>query len=119
MITHAADGHPRRRKAICAHVLVVEIPRCLDWLALTHPGLPFRCFSSQRAEHANETNKKRMLVMLGSAAGNRCTGETCFEFAIRHETTRCIWHGHTLPQTHLGITQLKEPQRLAAARGNG
>ena len=97
-------------KAIYAHVLAVEIPRYLDWLALTHPGLPFRCFSSQRAEHANKTNKKRMLVMLGSATGNRYTGETCFEFRIRHETTRNIWYGHTLPGTQLGKKHLKDLQ---------
>ena len=103
-----------KTKAIYAHVLVVEVPRYLDWLSSAHPGLPFRCFSSQRAEHANKTNKKRVLAMVGSAKGNRYTGETCYEFGIRHETTRNIWYGHTLPETQLGRSQLKELQARAA-----
>ena len=103
-------------KATYAHVLVVELPRYLDWLAAVHPGLPFRCFTSQRAEHANKTNKKRMVTMLGSADGNRHTGESCYGFRLRHESIRIIYYCQGIPVTHLGKTQLKELLKAAAAR---
>ena len=95
-------------KAIYAHVLVVELPRYLDWLAVAHPGLPFRCFTSQRAEHANKTNKKRMVTMLGSADGNQYTGESCYGFRLRHQSTLNIHYCSSIPETHLGKQQLKE-----------